>query len=794
VNGQDPRVGAANLSGPSLEVRWNGRRWEIPFGHTFVVGRDPSVELPIQDEQVSRRHLRLHLVGRRWALTDESRNGTFVNGQRTAHQLITEPVTVTLGVAAGAPRLQIGTLPEDGASPGAAATRSATQGKFSTVHRVSSGRIRIGRAADNDVVLSDLLVSRHHAELHRTADEWIIVDLDSANGTFVNGHRVSRTTRIESADVICAGHALLHLDGDRLVEYVDVGEVGFRASELVVRVPGGKILLDHVGFELEQRSLLAVVGPSGAGKSTLLRALTGFRPADEGVVEYADRDLYAHYDELRNRIGLVPQDDILHPQLTVRRALSYAAQLRFPADVSAAERDRRIEEVLAELALTDQRDQRISSLSGGQRKRTSVALELLTRPSLIFLDEPTSGLDPGLDKSVTRTLRQLADDGRTVVVVTHSVANLDVCDRLLLLAPGGKLAYFGPPRQALSYFGQHDFADLFLMLEQQRDVDWGTRFRQSPEAAQFLPPDRPRNAGSRARRPAPLQAVRQQSAVRQFAILCRRYAAVIAADRQYALFMAILPIVLSLLAHALPGATGLSMAAQLRGERGAPNSLLLVFVVSAALMGSAASIRELVKEREIYRRERAIGLSNTAYLMSKLAVLTLISGAQAVVLGLLGGLGRPAPDEAVLLGSSTAEIVVALIGVSVASMTVGLAVSAAIDNADRGMPLLVLMAMLQFILSSALLQIGESPVLGQLSWFVPARWGFALGASTIGLPSGPGTRTPYEIHDALWDHTAATWVFDLAALAGVTVVFAVLAWLLLRRLERRRRMPLPVAG
>jgi hypothetical protein len=200
-------------------------------------------------------------------------------------------------------------------------------------------------------------------------------------------------------------------------------------------------------------------------------------------------------------------------------------------------------------------------------------------------------------------------------------------------------------------------------------------------------------------------------------------------------------------------------------------------------MGSAASIREVVKEREIYRRERAIGLSRGAYLASKLMVLIVITGVQAVLLGLLGMLGRPGPDEPVLLGSGTTEIVIALCGVAVASMALGLAVSAAITNADRGMPLLVLLAMLQFILSSALLQIGGSPVLAQLSWLVPARWGFALGASTIGIPSGPGLPTPYREADPLWDHDALTWVLDLGALVGLTVLFAVLTSLLLRRVE-----------
>ncbi|MDD7930965.1 ATP-binding cassette domain-containing protein [Actinomycetospora straminea] len=693
----------------------------------------------------------------------------------------------------------------------------SNQGRFSAVHRLPSaplpregtspagtpapgtppgGRIRIGRETDNDVVVHDLLVSRHHAELIADgAGGWELVDLGSPNGTYVDGRRIRRVP-LRPGMLVGIGHALFHLeagaDGVRLVEREDAGAIAFRAQDLVVRTAKGRTLLDGVGFALEENSLLAVVGPSGAGKSTLLRALTGFRPADEGVVTYADRDLYADYDELRQRIGLVPQDDILHPQLTVRRALAYAARLRFPSDTTADERDRRIDEVIGELGLTGQADQRIDSLSGGQRKRTSVALELLTRPSLLFLDEPTSGLDPGLDKSVMHTLRGLADDGRTVVVVTHNVAHLDVCDRLLLLAPGGTVAYFGPPQEALAHFGVTDFADLFLLLDRDQHVDWADRYRRSPLGERYIGTAPPSRAPA-GRGPAPVVPAapppRQQSAIAQFGVLARRYLAVIAADRQYTIFMAALPLLLAALSHALPVDTGLSLAEQLRGVPGAPQSLLMVFIVGAALMGSAASIRELVKEREIYRRERAIGLSRAAYLLSKVVVLAVVTGLQAVVLGVLGTLGRPGPDEAVVLADPRLEILVAIAATTVASMAVGLAVSAWIDNADRGMPLLVLLAMLQFILSSALLPIQDSPVLAQLSWLVPARWGFALGASTIGVRSGPGAPPPYTDAEPLWAHDAATWLFDLGALAGVTVLFVVVTALLLRRLDPRARRP-----
>lgn len=768
------------MAPPPLEIVVGGRTLPVPTGRPFVIGRGPEADLDVGHPRASRRHVVVELTPQGWLLTDASRNGTWVDGRRVTSLSLAGPVSVRLGDTDDSAIVEVRPAPHAPAAP--VAEVLTRQGGQTSVRHVGTGRLTIGRLPDNDVVLDDLLVSRRHAELHRTGTSWRIVDLNSGNGTFVNGVRVT-TADIGARDVIGIGHALLQLHGDRLVSAEDTGDVGFTVQGASVTTDSGKTLLRDVSFALSGRSLLAVVGPSGAGKSTLLNALTGARPADVGEVRYAGRDLYAEYDELRHRIGLVPQDDVLHPQLTVRRALRYAARLRFPSDVPEADRERRIDEVLAELTLTGQAEQRIDTLSGGQRKRTSVALELLTKPSLLFLDEPTSGLDPGLDKSVMQTLRGLADGARTVVVVTHSVLNLDLCDRLLVLAPGGHVAYFGPPREALEYFRTPDYAEMFLLLEQVPGEQLAQRYRASRQHSEYVA--QPTMGMPRiVERAAPTAARRQQGFGTQLSVLCRRYLAVIAADRQYAAFLVGLPLVLAALARLVPGDSGLSTREAVQLKEFQPSQLMLVLILGGALMGIAASIRELVKERPVYVRERAIGLSIPAYLLSKLAVLGLITGLQAAVFTLLALVGRRMPDDAVLLGSGLLEVLLAVVGVTVATMLIGLVVSAAIGNADRGMPLLVLVLMVELVVSGGLFPVFDRPGLEQFAWLVPSRWAYAMGAVTADL-----NLTAREGPDPLWTHDAAHWLLGAGVLAGMGLVLVVVTGLVVRRLDpvRRRR-------
>ena len=442
---------------------------------------------------------------------------------------------------------------------------------------------------------------------------------------------------VTGTDIVGTGGSTFRLADGELAQFVGDGEVSFTADDLVVRVSGGKVLLDHVTFPIPDKCLLAVIGPSGAGKSTLLGALTGMRPADSGTVLYDNRDLYRNYGELRHRIGLVPQQSVLHTQLTARRALQYTAELRFPADTRAAERDGRVEEVIRELDLTRHAQTRAERLSGGQLKRVNVAQELLTKPSLLFLDEPTSGLDPNLDKQVMEQMRDLAHDGRTVVVVTHSVAHLDMCDRLLVLFPGGKVAFYGPPAEGLSYFGLPGWAEVFEAFERYPDRDWAGEFKASPAYARYVAVQLKKAEARTGDMQLP-EARPRRGALRQMSTLTRRYVRVIAADRGYLLFMALLPVILGALIHLAGASQGL--AGPPYTNQNAQETLLLL-VICACLSGAASSVRELVKERDIYVRERAAGLCCGAYLCSKLLVLGVITVVQSLVLVLLGA-GRPA--------------------------------------------------------------------------------------------------------------------------------------------------------
>ncbi|MEU2839379.1 FHA domain-containing protein [Streptomyces sp. NPDC007076] len=676
-------------------------------------------------------------------------------------------------------------------TPGGAAGAPPVYGDRSptTFHRLDLGRVmRIGRALENELVVSDLQVSRHHAEFHATPDgRFEIRDLGSHNGTYVNGQPLAKSgsALIGPNDIVGVGHSTFRLVGDRLEEFVDTGEVSFSARHLTVTVDGGKQILKDVSFGVPEKSLIAVIGPSGSGKSTLLKALTGYRPANQGDVLYDNRNLYKQFAELRQRIGLVPQDDILHKELTVTKALKYAAKLRFPADTTEAERQARIHEVLAELKLDIHKDKKVTSLSGGQRKRVSVALELLTKPSLIFLDEPTSGLDPGMDRDVMQLLRGLADDGRTVLVVTHSVAELAICDKLLVMAPGGSVAYFGPPEEALNFFGYTTWADVFSAFESYRDYDWAGRWRGS-QHYQMYAADIDSVAAQSVHMPPPqqLRPPKPQSWSAQLWTLMRRYVSVIASDKGFMGLMVILPAVLGIVSVVIPAKFGLAPPDPPSRFNSAAGTIMLILAVGMCFSGAANSVRELIKERVIYERERATGLSRSAYLMSKVIVLGVITAIQGVIICGIGFATRELPAEGLIMPPAV-EICLTIIVLGFTSMMFGLVISSLVKTAEKTMPLLVMFAIVQVVFTGILFQVYGSPGLEQFAWLMPSRWAIAGAGTTLDLshlmaPWDP--KNPTDL-DPLWEHSAGQWGINISVLLLLGVVCGVVVARLLRRHE-----------
>ncbi|WP_327181232.1 ABC transporter ATP-binding protein/permease [Streptomyces sp. NBC_01334] len=747
-------------------------------GHDYRIGRDPLSDIVIDDTRVSWHHAVLRPDGDHWTLADEhSTNGTYTDGRRVQEWGVGPGSVIRIGSPDDGPYLVLSGRPPPAAERPSAVSMPGVTGTFrepTSVRPLPARTVRIGRAADNDLVVDDLVVSRRHAELRALPDGGHeIVDLGSHNGTYLNGLPVTRAP-LDPGDIVGIGHSDFCLVGDQLQEYVDTGEVSLDVQDLTVAVDRGrKVLLDHVSFPVGEKCLLAVVGPSGAGKSTLLGALTGQRPADHGTVVYDGRDLYRDYAELRQRIGLVPQDDILHAQLTVRSALVYAAELRFPQDTARAERRERVEEVIRELGLEQRAGQPVHTLSGGQRKRVSVALELLTKPSLLFLDEPTSGLDPGMDRSVMHMLRGLADDGRTVIVVTHSVLSLDVCDRLLVLAPGGRVAYYGPPEDALAFFGFEQWPEAFEAFERDQERDWAGEYRDSPFRRQYVVNDSEQPRLPRSGPVVMLPPARPRSRGAQLGTLVRRYATALAADRTFLAIMIALPFVMGAMARALSGG---------ELDREHAMNVLLILCVGGVLTGAANAVRELVKERVIYQRERAVGLSRSAYLMSKIVVLGAVTVVQAVVLTLVALLGVDlnAPGGEGVLMPPLVEITVAVALLAFTAMMLGLLISALVHKEEVTMPLLVLLAIVQVVFCGALLPLDGVPGLEQLSWLVPARWALGAMAGTIGLARiVPGDITA----DPLFGHSVGVWLLDVGMLVVLSAVCGFLVSRLLRRHE-----------
>ena len=454
---------------PSLEISSNihPETHSFPLSKQVInIGRDPSNDLVINEPIVSAFHAQVVREGNQLVFSHpHPARGKTLNGVMYQGRHIR-------GDEQFSKSLTRGDVFRIGDENGTLVTIAYNDGSGAVQEIVPEMRpiplnapvITLGRLPENMVQLSHPQVSGRHARMEQIPGGYRIVDLNSTNHVYVNGQRVSHQV-LRPGDEIRIGPYKLTYTGTELTQYDE--SKGIRIDALHLMKVGSKnsVLINDISIAIPPRTFVCVVGGSGAGKSVLMDALNGLRPAQKGMVLYNGMDYYRHLAAFSSQLGYVPQDDIIHRDLTVERGLYYTAKLRLPHDFTEQQIKQRINEVLEDVEMKHRRGMLVSTLSGGERKRVSIALEMLSNPTIFFLDEPTSGLDPGLDRKMMFLLRTLADKGHTIVLATHATNNINTCDSVCFLAQGGRLAFFGPPNEAKTYFGKTDFAEIYSALE-----------------------------------------------------------------------------------------------------------------------------------------------------------------------------------------------------------------------------------------------------------------------------------------------------------------------------------------
>jgi len=742
---------------PGLKINVSGTLQKYVLDADGVtLGRSDQNNIVIDHKKVSRQHAKITQQGGNFTIIDlDSANGTFFNGQRITQHVLTDGDMVSLGDKNISVQYcnSVGFIPVEAQFETSLTLwqpEKAQEG-IGFLNLKGMDVISIGRAQDNRIVINHPQVSSHHALLERMGTRYRIRDLKSEYGVFINNLRIDREGWLKEGDELQIGGKKLILREDGIQQFTDEG-LRIDAIGLNKWVSSEKNLLRDISLSIHPQEFVALVGMSGSGKSTLMDAINGFRPATQGGVYINGVDLYQNFDLFRNDMGYVPQKDIVHQELTVFSALDYAAQLRMPADTSKEERHQRILEVIQDLDLTERKDLPIHRLSGGQLKRVSIGVELLTKPRLFFLDEPTSGLDPGTEAEMMKLLRKLADQGRTILLITHATKNVMMCDQVIFLARGGYLAFYGAPEEALPYFNQFrtpqeqqqkemEFDDIYVILNDETrgtGQEWDERYHQSRQYHQnvinrlqegsisTLPGQTPSYPGN-APQAHPTGKKPQVGMIRQFLILLNRNTKIIISDR----FGLILMLALAPIMGLLDFIWGSNLFDPVKGDSSKIITMFFMAGLKPFLVGAIASVREIVKEADIYKRERAINLKLMSYILSKVWIGILLSAYQSVVL--LSFLYLFALHGSSLNITGYIFLLFTIFLINLSGYVTGLWISAMAPNQNIAMLLVVIAIVPQFIFAGALLPLDLIPGGKPISSLFSARWAFEAMVNISGI-------------------------------------------------------------
>ena len=810
-----------DITTPRIEMHWRGSILSFDLSECeHDLGREPSqpapigLLVPIEWELVSRHQATIRRVGNDYYIYDgdgttPSSNRLFINNRLISPQ---EGYRLQSNQ-----ELRIGQNPQNYATLifiDPTNVRIKTALAKTEIPLAVGQKIRLGRSEGNDFVLDVPTVSRDHAALSRTATGDYLLENFSPNGVFVDRQQVDKTAPMAIGSILQIGPYTFVLRADALA-IVDRGEnirLDVDRVTKVVKLQNKQhlCLLNDVNLAIEPGQFVALVGGSGAGKSTLMKTLLGIEQPTAGMVYLNGDNLVDNFNIYRNTIGYVPQSDIVHTNLTVREVLYYAAQMRLPPDTDI---EATIVKTLGQIELEQRQHNLVKNLSGGQLKRVSIGVELLADPKLFFLDEPTSGLDPGLDKKMMQLLRELADRGRTIIVVTHATSNINLCDRVAFMGLGGNLCYFGPPDVANDFFQvpSQDFADIYIQLETaDACIDTATRFQASEYYQDYVKerlslPSSPIDS-HRAMLPPPARI--KQSFFKQLQILSRRYIQLIGRDPVYlglSLLTAPIGILLVWVAtkDTLQDPSKVFDAGNnplLTPFIGSPSlnragmalKILFVFTCANVWVGLASSLQEIIKESAIYLRERLVNLGLFAYVSSKLLTLGGLAIAQTLLISAIVLICFKHPEPVAELAPINwylGLIITTFLSI-LDAICLGLMVSASVKNSSQANSALPLLLLPQIIFAGVLFGLDKVAVGKFISWLTISRWSIGAYGTLIDLniliPTSKNdagidfsqVMSASTVYDTNWKNLGLNWgmlLLQSVVYIGITI------WLLKRK-------------
>ncbi len=734
-------------------------------------GRNPEQnDIVINSDIISRNHGKLKMVdGRAYFADLGSTNGTYIES-RGRSQFVKN--NKNYAALLDGDILRIHGKNDQQRSVLLLYARGTQQGKWQKYLLGEDNHIRIGRGRENDIILLHPCISRKHAVLEKSGDSYAISDAGSKHGILVNGRQITGSYMLRDKDVIQILDSILLFTKKQILYKNSRQGVSLTIRNINKYVDKGKQILHEVDCDIESNEFVAIIGGSGAGKSTLMNAISGFDKKKEGNVFFNGVSLEKNFSMLKNLIGYVPQQDIIYENLTLKRMLYYTAKMKMSKDITKQEIQQRISEVLDMVELKEHQDTYIRKLSGGQKKRASIAVELLADPSLFFLDEPTSGLDPGTEKKLMETLNRLSkNQGKTIIMVTHTTQSLDLCDKIIFMGQGGRLCFCGTTEEARMFFDTSSLVDIYNEIAAKPET-WEKQYKKfvSPKPVDV------RQNNTEGKR-------KYIGGIRQMFILMSRYTELIKNDIQRLGMLLLQPVAIALLLAVVADDEVFEIYESTK-------SILFALSCAGIWIGLFNSIQEICKERVILKREYMSNLKLWAYTLSKYTVQAILGVVQALLITIVFAAAVGMPEKGVFFETAFFEIFFTLWLTIMASTALGFVISAMVKSGDKAMTCAPFVLIIQLLFSGILFEL--KGVGKKIAYVTVSKWSVE-GLGSIANLNDLETKLQQEMPNAehefqkIFEFTKGHVLHHWAILGVMALFCGILTTVLLRRISKDGR-------